>query len=41
MRFYKGKPMFMDLNGAFNPSMDRKEDEYVLWELTYELWNQL
>jgi len=30
--------MFMDRNGAFSLRKVRKEDKYVFWELTYELW---
>jgi len=28
----------MDFNGAFSSIMERKEDKYLFWELTYEFW---
>jgi len=33
--------MFMDFYGVFSSIIERKEDKYILWELIYELWNQL
>jgi len=31
----------MDCHGVFSTIVERKEDNYVFWELIYELWNQL
>jgi len=37
----RGKAMFMDCIRVFSSITEREEDEYVFWELIYELWNQL
>jgi len=28
--------MFMGINGAFSSIVERKENKYIFWELTYE-----
>jgi len=37
----RGKQMFMECNRAFSFNMEGKEDNDVVWQLIYELWNQL
>jgi len=32
IRSFKGKPMFIDFNGAISSIMERKEDKYVFYE---------
>jgi len=32
--------VFIDFYGAFSSIMKRKEVQYVLWQLTYKLWNK-